>query len=227
MKELIDNRNITLWNKIDSNFQVYFEKTLNKEYAVYSKGSKLIFYIGTGELCKDSFTHEMLHVYFRLNDCYLGAGLSNILLGNNRLGKILSKELVEHIGNCFEHKKMFPMYIEMGFDRTKFLTDYNQYKCEPSELEYLQVNYKRDLKYTDLFIGKLVAMFCDPNQDFDYIAELKEFKKLDSKLYSIIKSSIELWDTIEIGSKDIMLPDYNDLVFKLDDDLEDWYEGKI
>ena len=24
-----------------------------------------------------------------------------------------------------------------------------------------------------------------------------------------------------------MLPDYNDLVFKLDDDLEEWYEGKI
>jgi hypothetical protein len=70
-------------------------------------------------------------------------------------------------------------------------------------------------------------MLCDPNEALNYKTELEELKNLDTKLYSIINSSIELWDTIEIGSKDIMLPDYNDLVFKLDDDLEEWYEGKI
>ena len=227
MKELIDKRNLELRNEIDSNYKIEFERTTNLEYAVFAKGKNIIFYVGKGKLCIDSFTHEMLHIYFRLNDCYLGAGLSNILLGNNRLGKILKKDLIEHVSNCFEHKKMLPLYIEMGFDKSKFISDYDEFKCSPGELLYLQNNYLKNTDLVNLYIGKLVAMLCDPNEALNYKTELEELKNLDTKLYSIINSSIELWDTIEIGSKDIMLPDYNDLVFKLDDDLEEWYEGKI
>lgn len=231
MKELLDNRNIDLWNKINSAYQVNFESSSNKEYGVYSKGDKVTFYIGKGELSKDSFTHEMLHIYFRLNDCFLGAGLTNIILKNNRLGKILSAELIEHIGNCFEHVKMLPLYLEMGFERAKFLSDYYNHKCRPKELKVLQDNYfqkgRINSDLVDQFIGKLVSMLCESNDKLKYENELNEFKKMDPILVSTIESAFELWKSIDIESQDFASTNYHDLIFDLDYNLETWYEEKL
>ena len=62
MKELLDDRNIELWNKISTTYIIDFQKADNMEYGYYSKGNSTTFYIGKGEPSKDSFTHEMLHL---------------------------------------------------------------------------------------------------------------------------------------------------------------------
>lgn len=231
MKELLDHRNIELWNKIDSTYQVNFERSSNGEYGCYSKGSEVTFSIGQGELSQDSFTHEMLHVYFRLNDCFLGAGMSNILLSNNKLGKILSAGLIDHIGNCFEHVKMLPLYMDMGFKKSEFLSDYEEHKCKPSELQILKNEYLKNgivnTQLVDPFIGKLVAMLCDPNDELNYTNELDELKKIDSTLFVSIESALAFWKSINIESKDIMSPTYYDLIFDLENDLENWYEENL
>jgi len=231
MKSLLDSRNINLWNKINSNYKVNFEKSSNSAYGCYTQGKEVTFYIGTGELSKDYFTHEMLHVYFRLNDCFFGEGLSNVILYNNRLGILISGELIEHVGNCFEHVKMFPLYLEMGFEQSKFLTDYHEYKCKPSELQIFKDQYLREgrvnINLVDPFIGRLVAMLCDPNTEFEYNAELEEFKKLDSLLFLTIKTALDFWVSIDVESKDIIFPNYHDLIFSLENDLEKWYQEKI
>lgn len=231
MKDLVDHRNIVLWNKIDSTYRVNFEISSNGEYGCYSRGNEVTFYIGQGELSKGSFTHEMLHVYFRLNDCFLGAGMSNILLSNNRLGKILSTKLIEHIGNCFEHVKMLPLYLDMGFKKSEFLTDYYEHKCKPSELQIFKKKYLKngsvDTQLVDPFIGKLVAMLCDPNDELYYENELDEFKKIDSTLFLSIETALASWKSIDIESNDIMSPTYHDLIFDLENDLENWFEKKL
>lgn len=231
MKELIDDRNRELWNKISNKFKVGFVKSNNHEYGCYSEGDSVTFKIGQGELSKDSFSHEMLHVYFRLHECYLGVGLSDMLLYNNRLGEILSSELIEHIGNCFEHIKMLPIYLKMGFDKSKFLSDYHELKCKSGELKYFQENYLIggiiNVKLIDRFIGKLVAMLADPNDDFNYQRELREFKRLDSSLFLAIEKAINLWKTIDIENDDITETNYHDLIFNLEHDLENWYAENI
>lgn len=231
MKDLLDDRNIDLWNKIDSTYRVIFEKSSNDEYGCFSKGNEVTFYVGKGELSKDSFTHEMLHVYFRLNDCFLGPGLLNILVCNNRLGKILSAELMEHIGNCFEHVKMLPLYLDMGFEKLGFLTDFHEHKCRPIELQFFKDQYIKNRKINtqlvDPFIGKLVAMLCDPNDELKYEIELEEFKKLDSSLFYSIEFALDLWKSIDIEGDDIISTNYHDVIFDLENDLENWYEENL
>lgn len=231
MNELLDHRNLKLWERISKTYKINFENSENDEYSCYTKDDSITFYIGKGELSKDSFTHEMLHIYFKVNNCFIGGGLTNILLYNNRLGKILNSELIEHIGNCFEHIKMFPIYLEMGFEKAKFLKDYSQHKCQKEIIYYLNNNYysqnEVNLNIVHLFIGTLVAILADPNDDFNYDEELKVFQKLDETLFLTIQSAVNTWGEIEIENTDVTKTNYHDLIFNLEYDLEKWYDTKI
>jgi hypothetical protein len=105
IKHLIDSRNETLWNRINEEYSVSFEKSTNGEYSCYSKDKEVTFYIAD-KLSIDSFAHEMLHVNLRLQNCFIGAGLKLTIGGSRILTSILSQPLIEHMGNCLDHIKM-------------------------------------------------------------------------------------------------------------------------
>ena len=66
----------------------------------------------------------MLHVHPKLNDFYVGAGLKNTITGSNILKAIFNEPRLDHIGDSLDHIKRLPLYLELGFDREKFLLDY-------------------------------------------------------------------------------------------------------
>lgn len=172
MKELIDSRNEKLWNTLTDKYNISIKDSNNDEYSCYSENDDITFYIVRDNLCKDSFTHEMLHVYLRMNDCFIGAGLKNTIWQSKILTSMLSFDLLEHMGNCLDHIKMLPIYLSMGFEREKFILDYNIHKCSPEELTSLKRNYRQGKKVNpkavDLYIGKFFAMLADPNDSFNY-----------------------------------------------------------
>ena len=70
--KLIDNRNQELWNEIVSKYQVDLQASFNSEYACKSKSNSVTFFVPLNNYCPDSFTHELLHVYIRLKEVYIG-----------------------------------------------------------------------------------------------------------------------------------------------------------
>src|SRR6476620_7096185 len=103
----------------------------------------------------------------------------------------MSDRLLEHMGNCLDHVKMLPIYLEMGFDRKKFIVDYDVYKCTNEELLEFKKQYrigkKINLNAVDSYIGRIVSVIADPNDEFDYSKDIVELKKIDPYLYQVVE----------------------------------------
>ncbi len=217
MEPLLDTRNEALWNELNENYAISLQPSLNGEYGCFSKGNDITFYINESNPCLDSFTHEMLHVYLRLKELYVGAGLKNTLAGSNILKAIFSDALLEHIGNSLDHVKMLPLYLEMGFDREKFLLDYHTDKCLDSEVSQLKRFYRtgKKLNFTivDNYLGKLLAMFADPNPAFTYTSQREQLKKIDPFLYSATLKMVNQWKKVELSGGNGVSNTYHEVVF--------------
>lgn len=226
MNELLDSRNQNLWNQISEKYNVSFEDSNNGEYACYSYDNNIIFYIDKTNLCKDSFTHEMLHAYLRLNDCYIGGGLQNTINSSRILSSILSSRLIEHMGNCLDHIKMLPIYLELGFSREKFILDYDEYKCTDEEIQILKKHYRNgkkiNLNAVDSYVGRIVAILADPNNTFDYSNDLNQLRKIDSQLFQIIERLINHWKEIKVENRKLLEDDYHTVLSGFYENMKNW-----
>src|SRR5690606_16920024 len=98
----------------------------------------------------------------RQKELYFGSSLENLIRGNEILNRILSDNLIEHFGNCIDHIKMLPIYLELGFDKKKFINDYDINKCTKAEIKQLKENFRCGRSYygkaVDFYIGKYIAV---------------------------------------------------------------------
>ncbi|GGF28019.1 hypothetical protein [Flavobacterium limi] len=226
MNQLIDSRNQNLWDDLSNKFNISIENSFENNYGCYAQNDNVVLYVTSDNLCKDSFTHELLHVYLRSKDCYIGASLTNFIIGDYILSSILSKELIEHIGNSMDHIKMLPLYLEMGFDRKLFIADYNLYKITNEEIQQFESFYRNEqeinLSLVDPYIGRIVAIIADPNDNFDYTADLMRLKQIDSELFEIIKKMFDHWKEIKLDDRKIWDDDYRTVTFNFYEDIKKW-----
>ncbi len=226
MEELLDFRNQNLWNEINQKYIVEIEETTNKEYSVYSINNSATFFINKNNLCKDSFTHEMLHVYMEIKDLYFSSSLKLTLPQSKILSENLSPQLIEHIGNSLDHIKMLPIYLELGFDRKKFIIDYDQYKCTNEEImifnKYYKIGKKINLKVIDAYIGRLISILCDPNSDFDYSSDLKKLEKIDPLLFKIIVRLINHTKEVKVLDRTIFEDNHRTVISNFYKNMINW-----
>jgi hypothetical protein len=127
-----------LWETLNNSFDIKIEPSHNNEYSCFNINNNSTIYVVADDLCAASFTHELLHLYLRLKKVYIGAGFINMVKGSHILTKIFSEPLLNHIGNCLDHIKMFQIYDDLGYEADKFILDFNEFKCKPTELAYLK-----------------------------------------------------------------------------------------
>lgn len=182
VNKFLDKRNIPIWDAVSQSFEIKIAPSLNNEYSCYSKNSEATIYVDAKNICVASFTHELLHLYLKVKGIFIGAGFSNQVAASRTLSRIFSGALLDHIGNCLDHIKMFEIYDALGFDSTKFILDFDSHKCSNSEVSNLKKNYKKGNNYNtvavDFYIGKFIAIHADFNDDLDYDSCLTELKDL-------------------------------------------------
>jgi hypothetical protein len=193
---LIDNRNEKLWNDLNTTHSINIDLSNYPNYACDSIGNNSTILIPKDDICIDSFTHELLHIFIRQKELFFGSSLENLIRGNDILNQIFSDNLIEHFGNCIDHIKMLPIYLELGFDKRKFITDYDVNKCTKAEIQQLKDNFKIGRNYygeaIDFYIGKYIAIKSDPKQHINYPKSLTELKKIDSKLFGILDKRLKI-----------------------------------
>lgn len=226
LDKLIDNRNQNLWYDINKNYKVSFKKSLQSEYAACQQSNKVTFYIDENNFCVSSFTHELLHVFLSLKGLHISGGLKNRIIFDEFFNSILSYNLLEHIGNCLDHVKMLPIYLELGFEREKFTTDFDVFKCTETELNELERSYKVINKINtntvDAYIGRLVSIIADPNENFDYDKYLHRLKNIDSKLFLTICNLFDNWEKVKIENRTILDEDYISVLNVFIGELNTW-----
>ena len=228
--KLIDNRNEQLWNDLNNTHSISIDLIDYPNYACDSENNNSRIIVPKNDIDIDSFTHELLHILIRQKELFFGSSFQMLVNGNQILSEIISGELIEHFGNCIDHIKMLPIYLELGFDKKKFITDYDVNKCTKSEIQQLKDNFKIRGSYNseavDFYIGKYIAIKADPKQHINYPKSLAELKALDSKLFGILEKCIEDWKKMPIEKENIWDDDYNSISFEFYQNLSDWTEGK-
>lgn len=223
---LVDNRNSALWNEIDNKYKISFKYSINEEYTVYQQSNKVVFYINKNNICIDSFTHELLHVYLSLNGLHINGGFKNRIMLDSFYCQLFSHNLLEHIGNCLEHVKFLPIYLELGFDREKFILDFDVFKCTDTEIKELESFYrihnKINTNAVDPFVGRLISIIADPNENFDYSQYLLQLKNIDHKLFDAINNLFDNWKKIKIENRTVLDDDYSDVLNVFFDELNIW-----
>lgn len=220
ISQLVNVRNQELWDDVCVKFTVNFEESENDEYSVYTIDNSATFYIPQENYCPDSFTHELLHAYIAAKECYIGGNFRMVMWRSRILEPILDIELCEHITNCVQHRMILPRYLATGFDRSKFLYDYELHKGDQQFLARIKKHYKEGPFYNRSaiknMIGKHFAMASDPNPTFDYSKEMKLLLSIDPQLVRAMTDYLNLWDNYDFE---------NDLCRGYADNNETFYNG--
>ncbi|SDB51385.1 hypothetical protein SAMN03097699_1834 [Flavobacteriaceae bacterium MAR_2010_188] len=125
---------------------------------------------------------------------------------------------------------MLPIYLEMGFEKKRFITDYDVNKFTKAELQQLKDSFKIGRSYygeaVDFYIGKYIAFKADPKLHINYPKSLAELKMLDSKLYGILEKCIEDWKKMPLEKENIWDDEYSSISFEFYEKLNEWSNGK-
>lgn len=230
---LIDNQNIELWDSLRTVHEIEIRKESRQDYLAYSEGNKTIIFVPYDNLDTASFTHELLHIYLRTKDVFIGGGLIRSIKGSERLSKIFSDALIDHIGNSLDHIKMFPEFLRLGYPESKFISDYSTNKLKVEEVENIKNDFKTRFLFgttynasaIDFFIGKYFAVSACTNTTFDYSEQLAELKKIDVELFEILETFVMEWKKYDYTSTDL-LNSYHTILFDFIEKLEKWTDNK-
>jgi len=231
---LLDNRNLSLWNTLTRVQDIEIRKENRVDYSVFSKNDKSIIYVPFDNINASSFTHELLHIHLRTKQVFIGGGLKNSIKENQVLSKIFSDKLLEHVGNCLDHIKMFPEFIRLGYGRDEFLLDFSANKLTNESLSVIKKHFTTRIFFKrvynsimiDYFIGVYFAANACPNESYDYKEQLDELKKIESDLFQILDKFLNAWVNFDYNDTDSIAGSYHIFLFEFVENMENWTKGK-
>lgn len=232
---LIDNKNLKLWNSLRMIHEIEICKEKRHDYLAFSKNNKTVIYVPFDNINPTSFTHELLHIYLRVKKVFIGGGLKLSIKESKKLSKILFDSLIDHIGNCLDHIKMFPEFIKLGYNESDFLSDYSVNKLTKDKIAQIKsiiatkILFKKVYNSSSvaLFIGKYFAANSCPNKAYDYKGMLLELEKIDPDLYQILETFLSDWKNFDYENTNPITGGYYSLSFDFIDNLEKWTDEKI
>lgn len=168
-----------------------------------------------------SVAHELLHVWFNSLNSYSSNSIYYSARKNIKLHQILDKNLCDFIGNCMEHYKIYPKFLEMGYLQEDFLSTHGM-QCPLSSIRNLQIimNNVYSPKVINRYIGLLISIYAD-HLPFDYSQHLELMKQKEPHLFDIVTNFWNAWMHIDIEEKILKRTDsvcFNDFIT----DMQEW-----
>lgn len=227
---LIDKRSEVIWKEVNNHFNISLEFHGEPNYRCYSIGKTAILYVTRDSYNKDYFAHEILHIYLETKGINIGSYLILRFKENSLLLDIFSIPLLEHISNILDHIKMFQLYMNMGFDRKKFILDYHEPKCTEHEINLITLFINSNLGLwkisADAFLGKFFAIKGCPNNAINYTSFLNELNQIDTVLFKILDDFWNTWLAFDIEKYNIRDYNYWDLCDNFYTALNAWAINK-
>jgi hypothetical protein len=225
VKHLIDFRNEDLWNEILPNYKVEIVASGNFEHGVFTQSDLIRFHIPIKDYSKEGFMHELLHAHLYHKNIYIGTSLNRRIKSSPYIKRLFSEDLVSHVGNCLDHIKMLPIYLERGFKIEGFISDYDVNKCTFNDIDLIKKLYVlgtvHRLVAIDYYIGKYFAIKADPNIREDYPDKMQALNDIDSELFSILETFTNEWIQYDIDAQEDVY-NYWDIVDRFCDNLNRW-----
>ena len=144
MEEQIENKNefVSVEEYLTPKLRLYYDEILNKGFEVmilrkfgyegpwclrvYPQYHIIMPWNDLGNV--SMFAHELLHIYFDLVKgmlIFISRQLSMTEPFDSPIGNFLNQHTINSIINNLQHHKMLPLYLDCGFQKEKFIANYN------------------------------------------------------------------------------------------------------
>lgn len=229
ISDFLDQRARPLYENISKTFHISIIEHNGSSFRCRTRGNKSEIYVPSQSHCKDSFAHELLHIYLKSKNILVADYIFERVQDDTLLSSIFSKDLFDHIGNCLEHIKMLPIYLSLGFKLEKFLFDYSEPKCSIEEITSIKLSLPSKIvwKYgADLYIGKYIGVRACPNKSIQYSGYLFDLQTIDPELYKLLDDFINSWITFELKYSAEDKYHYENICNLFLSNLREWCESK-
>lgn len=222
----LDDKNRSLWNEVSENCNIKLETSFEPNYISNFKDNEITIFIDIDKIESHSFTHELLHIKLKNDGMGAASYLNNKIRQSRNLNYIFSKNLEDHIGNCLEHVKMLPLFVNLGYRHSDFLSDLKKEKLKHKEVINIKSSFAQDniidKDTLDYYIGKFFAAKACMGGN-NYHKPLTLMKNISPKLYDILKEFWADWLDFSIEEE----PEaYEEIIDIFVEELEDWANTK-
>lgn len=225
LSKLIDVRNLDLWEDLNAWREIGIEYNDNSWYSCYTGPNRITIYLNRQIISPGGFTHELLHIWFYRKEIYVSQSLQVFVRDIAAVRKVMSRELVDHVGNCLDHIKMLPKYSDMGFGWEEFTTDVGEEKLTVDEIRSIKAGMSMlglyDARGVDFFIGKFIAAAACPNPLMDYGVRFNELRNVEPALFGLLNDFVVTWKAFDIDGND-PCNSYLTVLSNFLDALESW-----
>ncbi len=192
IEQKLDIENTLLLADLRKDFQIEFEPKDINYCEVFSKNGHSTIYYNPEIFDNESIAHELLHIKLEKYTYVIGNHIYLSCQNHKKLGKIFSKFLCDYIENCFDHFKMYPNYIDMGYSPEGFLINGLDEKCSLQDILLLNLNFlgRYKSKSINRYIGYLISIYAD-HVNNDYKEHLKRLKDKEPELFVIVAYSCD------------------------------------
>lgn len=200
IEKYINSKNENIWNELKSYYTFQLDyNPLEYSWTCKIEGNKALIVTPNRKIEIDSFTHELLHIYLD----YLGLSkypdLISSIEGENSMGiLVVESDLISHIYNFASHKKMFPLFKEIGFSEYNFVQE--RISFNENDLEIVRTGFLNGGKQSDFihqFIGHSLALMNNVVEDDrpKCLKFLEQLQNLKPDLFQIIEDFDNTWDS--------------------------------
>lgn len=203
-RQLLDKRNFDLWKFVLKHYKINLKKSHESNYITRYIDDKVTIFINEENIHPAPFTHELLHIFLKVKKLLIAFDLKTKISEYPQLYFLFSNSLKNHIGNCLEHEKIFPLFLERGFKAENFVVDFEERIMDEKKLKELQQDFLKNNIYSrkaiDIYLGKYFSMKSTSNEKYDYHHYFAELKNLDSSLFEVLEEFWKNWSHFEIES---------------------------
>lgn len=227
-KGLIDEGNIDLWQDMNRFFEIELKESEEPGYLSSIDDREVFISVDMEDINPHSFTHELLHLFLKTKEVLIARDLKVYIDEDQNVMALFSDSLKEHLGNCLEHVKMLPLYLDRGYRNDLFVRDYHQKIMDKVQLLALQETYYSNGFYNrdaiDKYIGKFYSMKTSNNPIYEYDSYFRGLKVIDPDLYRCLVLFWQDWQSFEIGDP---RKKYQKMFGRFIENLSHWSVGKI
>lgn len=218
--------NQNLLNEVKGNgYEVSFDNWQEENMGAFTQNKKAIIYFGTGKNSQADITHELLHVKMKSFGYFSAKYFRQLSNPNSILFKVFDNRLCDHISNCMDHIKMYPMFLEYGYKPIDFLSNGDVKLASIRELKRIRLKRWRKLsaKNINRFIGNQIAMLADHLEN-DYTEHYRVLIRKNKELFRIINDFWLEWEGFDITEIDPLVNYDKDVMDNFINDLENWLQ---
>jgi len=234
LDKLLDTKNKRLYDFLCTKMAIKLNFYTENNYGVFICKGEARIDIPENNYSSASFTHELLHILLSVYGVNISGAIKIQKNESKYLSSVISNELADHVSNVLEHRKMLPLFIELGYDRMSFLSDSICPVLTDKEVNKFKSLFKMGMIFcrsithdvVDCYIAKYIAAKGACIGTIDYSSQISEMYKIEPELCTIMDSVISRWGKYdEKREGDILTDTYNSIVYDFLTSIEEWLKS--